>query len=166
MFLALTGGALDLSARWIIVLAGLTALGVIAYLLVLLPDFVIRFMLWLLTHSIYRIRIVGPENVPLNGPALLVCNHLSFVDGLLVGAASSASSASSMRVLQGTAGLVPADDAGHSDRRRGHPYRSRPSARREELKAGHVVSSSPRAPSAAPATCCRSSAASRRSPMG
>ncbi len=86
LLLALAGGALDLSSRTIIVIAGLTALAAIVYLLVLLPEFIIRFTLWLLTHSLYRIRIIGPENVPLKGPALLVCNHLSFIDGLLVGA--------------------------------------------------------------------------------
>ena len=41
---------------------------------------------WLLTHTLYRIRIVGSEHVPSRGPALLVCNHLSHVDGALVGA--------------------------------------------------------------------------------
>jgi acyl-[acyl-carrier-protein]-phospholipid O-acyltransferase / long-chain-fatty-acid--[acyl-carrier-protein] ligase len=85
-FLAVSGGMLGLSPSVNIALAGVTALAVIAYLLVLLPDFLIRFCLWMLTHSIYRIRIVAPENVPLNGPALLVANHLSFIDGLLVGA--------------------------------------------------------------------------------
>ena len=84
-FLAVSGGLLDLSPSVNVALAGVTALAVIAYLLILLPDFLIRFCLWMLTHSIYRIRIVGPENVPLNGPALLVANHLSFIDGLLVG---------------------------------------------------------------------------------
>ncbi|HEY3148411.1 MAG TPA: AMP-binding protein, partial [Dongiaceae bacterium] len=84
-FLALSGGWLGLSPNVIIALGGLTAIAVIAYLLILLPDFLIRFCLWMLTHSIYRIRIIGPENVPLNGPALLVANHLSFIDGLLVG---------------------------------------------------------------------------------
>ncbi len=58
---------------------------VAVYIFTLVPDFFARFSLWLLTHTIYRIRIVGQENVPLRGPALLVCNHMSFVDGLLVG---------------------------------------------------------------------------------
>jgi len=50
------------------------------------PDFAVRFFLWLLTHSIFRIRIVGQENVPFRGPALLVSNHMSHVDGFLIGA--------------------------------------------------------------------------------
>ena len=51
-----------------------------------MPEFLIRFSLWLLTHTVYRIKIVGQDNVPFRGPALLVCNHLSHVDGALVGA--------------------------------------------------------------------------------
>ena len=55
------------------------------YIFTLVPEFFVRFSLWLLTHTIYRIRIVGQDNVPLRGPALLICNHMSFMDGLLVG---------------------------------------------------------------------------------
>ncbi|MEK6790917.1 MAG: MFS transporter [Deltaproteobacteria bacterium] len=51
-----------------------------------LPQFLLRFSLWFLTHTFYKIRIAGKENVPSRGAALLVCNHLSFIDGLLVGA--------------------------------------------------------------------------------
>src|SRR5262249_9668393 len=56
------------------------------YVLSIVPEFMIRFCLWLLTHTIYRIRIVGQEHVPFRGPALLVCNHISHIDGPLVGA--------------------------------------------------------------------------------
>lgn len=84
--LAVSGGLLGLTPKANMAIAGITVICVITYLLILLPDFLIRFCLWLLTHSIYRIRIVHPEHVPLNGPALLVANHLSFIDGLLVGA--------------------------------------------------------------------------------
>ena len=54
-------------------------------MLALVPEFFVRFCLWLLTHTIYRIRIVGADNVPFKGPALLVCNHMSHVDGFLIG---------------------------------------------------------------------------------
>ncbi|HEY1386204.1 MAG TPA: MFS transporter, partial [Dongiaceae bacterium] len=81
----LASGFIAVTPNMIAAFAAVTALAVIGYLLILLPDFLIRFSLWMLTHSIYRIRIIGPENVPLNGPALLVANHLSFIDGLLVG---------------------------------------------------------------------------------
>ena len=64
---------------------GLTLLGTV-YVLKVLPDFLIRFLLWLFTHTIYKIRIEGQQHVPFRGPTLLVCNHVSFVDGFLVGA--------------------------------------------------------------------------------
>src|SRR5438445_723113 len=52
----------------------------------MVPNFLARFAVWLLTHTVYRIQIGGKEHVPVRGPALLVCNHLSHIDGLLVGA--------------------------------------------------------------------------------
>ncbi|MFH1744037.1 MAG: acyl-[ACP]--phospholipid O-acyltransferase [bacterium] len=72
------------SDRIIMIVGGLTLVGTV-YILRVLPDFLIRFTLWMLTHTIYKIRIVGQEHVPFRGPALLVCNHVSFVDALLVG---------------------------------------------------------------------------------
>jgi acyl-[acyl-carrier-protein]-phospholipid O-acyltransferase/long-chain-fatty-acid--[acyl-carrier-protein] ligase len=51
------------------------------------PMILVRAFLWLLTHTVYHLRVVGLENVPRTGGALLVCNHLSFIDWLLVLAA-------------------------------------------------------------------------------
>jgi len=50
----------------------------------LLPDSLLRFVLWAATRSIYRIRVEGRENIPESGGALFVSNHLSFVDALLL----------------------------------------------------------------------------------
>jgi len=80
------GDRLKIPADRIIRILGLFTLVATAYMLKILPDFTARFTLWMLTHTIYRIRIVGQERVPARGPALLVCNHISFVDGMLVGA--------------------------------------------------------------------------------
>jgi acyl-[acyl-carrier-protein]-phospholipid O-acyltransferase/long-chain-fatty-acid--[acyl-carrier-protein] ligase len=77
---------LHLQAEQIILFCGLSTLLGTVYVVRLLPDVLVRFLLWLLTHTVYRIRIVGQEHVPLRGPALLVCNHVSFVDGFLVAA--------------------------------------------------------------------------------
>jgi acyl-[acyl-carrier-protein]-phospholipid O-acyltransferase/long-chain-fatty-acid--[acyl-carrier-protein] ligase len=82
----LLSGRLALPADDIVLLIGLATFAATAYVLYLLPDFLVRFTLWLLAHSLYRIRIAGAEHVPQRGPALLVCNHVSLVDGLLVGA--------------------------------------------------------------------------------
>ena len=68
------------------ILTALFTLAASIYVLLTLPAFFIRFALWLLTHTIYRITVIGAEHVPRDGPALLVSNHVSMVDGLLVGA--------------------------------------------------------------------------------
>lgn len=78
-------GQLKLSPEFLFVLlAGLTIVSTFI-VMKLLPDALIRFSLWLITHTFYRIRIVGYDNIPYKGPALLVCNHVSHVDALLVG---------------------------------------------------------------------------------
>jgi acyl-[acyl-carrier-protein]-phospholipid O-acyltransferase / long-chain-fatty-acid--[acyl-carrier-protein] ligase len=80
------GDWLRLTLGQVIAVAGVFTLAASVYALATLPDFFVRFTLWLLTHTIYRIRIVGAPNVPERGPALLVCNHVSMIDGALVGA--------------------------------------------------------------------------------
>ncbi|MGH8168624.1 MAG: MFS transporter [Woeseiaceae bacterium] len=67
-----------------LVLAVLNAL-VAIYIYTLLPEFLIRFLTWILVNTLYRIRATGLENIPREGPAILVCNHVSFADALVVG---------------------------------------------------------------------------------
>jgi len=55
-----------------------------AYSLYLLPDSLLRFVLWLATHTVYRIRVEGRQNIPETGGALFVVNHISFADALLL----------------------------------------------------------------------------------
>jgi acyl-[acyl-carrier-protein]-phospholipid O-acyltransferase/long-chain-fatty-acid--[acyl-carrier-protein] ligase len=75
---------LHLSPSTVFVLtAGATLAGTI-YLVWLLPDALLRFGLWLLTRTFYRVRVLGRENIPERGGALFVCNHVSFVDGLFL----------------------------------------------------------------------------------
>jgi hypothetical protein len=54
----------------------------------LVPEFLMRFICWLLIHTVYRLEKSGLENIPQQGPAMLVCNHVSFVDPLVILAAS------------------------------------------------------------------------------
>jgi acyl-[acyl-carrier-protein]-phospholipid O-acyltransferase/long-chain-fatty-acid--[acyl-carrier-protein] ligase len=82
----LCGTVLRMTPDRIVLVFGIITLISSVYVLAVVPEFLIRFSLWLLTHTIYRIRIVGQEHVPFRGPALLVCNHMSHVDGFLVGA--------------------------------------------------------------------------------
>src|SRR5215471_5952125 len=63
--------------------AAITLAGTI-YVLFLLPDWFLRLLLWLPTHTIYRIRVIGRDNIPEKGGALFVSNHMSFVDVLLL----------------------------------------------------------------------------------
>jgi acyl-[acyl-carrier-protein]-phospholipid O-acyltransferase/long-chain-fatty-acid--[acyl-carrier-protein] ligase len=66
-----------------LIIAGLSLAAAI-YLLALMPDALLRFVLWCLTHSIYRVRIVGRDHIPEKGGALFVCNHVSLADALLL----------------------------------------------------------------------------------
>ena len=57
------------------------------YIYTLVPEFLLRFLSWLLVHVVYRLRVEGIENIPEHGPALLICNHVSFVDPIVISAA-------------------------------------------------------------------------------
>ncbi len=67
---------------------GLMNVLVAAYIYTLVPEFLMRFLCWLLVHGVYRLGKTGLEHVPEEGPAVIVCNHVSFVDALVVLAAS------------------------------------------------------------------------------
>ncbi len=57
------------------------------YIYTLVPEFLMRFIVWLLIHSVYRIDKQGLANIPEEGAAVVVCNHVSFVDALVIMAA-------------------------------------------------------------------------------
>ncbi len=54
------------------------------YIYSLVPEFFMRFMVWLLIHSVYHVKAKGLDKIPDEGPAVLVCNHVSFVDALII----------------------------------------------------------------------------------
>jgi acyl-[acyl-carrier-protein]-phospholipid O-acyltransferase/long-chain-fatty-acid--[acyl-carrier-protein] ligase len=72
------------SARTMFLDGAILTLVTTGYAIWLLPDSLVRFVLWAATMTVYRIRVEGRENVPESGGALFVCNHMSFVDGLLL----------------------------------------------------------------------------------
>jgi 1-acyl-sn-glycerol-3-phosphate acyltransferase len=54
------------------------------YIYSLVPEFFMRFMVWLLIHSVYHVKAKGLDKIPNEGPAVLVCNHVSYVDALII----------------------------------------------------------------------------------
>ena len=54
------------------------------YIYLLVPEFFMRFMVWLLIHSVYHVKAKFLDNIPDEGAAVLVCNHVSFVDALII----------------------------------------------------------------------------------
>ncbi|MBJ7314055.1 MFS transporter [Rugamonas sp. CCM 8940] len=58
------------------------------YIFSLVPEFLMRFLAWLLIHTVHRVRCIDAERIPAEGAAVLVCNHVSYVDAIVIGAAS------------------------------------------------------------------------------
>ncbi len=61
---------------------------VATYIFLLVPEYFLRFVAWVVSHIVYRFKVQGDEQIPTEGPAVLVCNHVSFVDAVLLMAAS------------------------------------------------------------------------------
>jgi 1-acyl-sn-glycerol-3-phosphate acyltransferase len=85
MAAALLHAGLSLPQLYLVV--GLLNAAVALYIYLLVPEFLMRFIVWMLIHSIYRLEKSGIERIPEEGPALIVCNHVSFVDALVIAAA-------------------------------------------------------------------------------
>src|SRR5205085_1266351 len=75
---ALLDAGLDFPELFLVV--GLMNAACAAYIYMLVPEFLMRFICWLLIHSVYRLEKSGIENIPEKGPAMLVCNHVRFVE--------------------------------------------------------------------------------------
>lgn len=69
-------------------ITGLLNVLVGAYIFLLVPEYLLRFVAWIATHVVYRFRVRGEQHIPVEGAAILVCNHVSFVDAVLLMAAS------------------------------------------------------------------------------
>jgi len=73
---------LSLSELYLVV--GIMNAVVAIYIFKLIPEFLMRFLVWMLIHTFYRVKETGQQHVPDEGPALLVCNHVSYVDALVI----------------------------------------------------------------------------------
>jgi 1-acyl-sn-glycerol-3-phosphate acyltransferase len=74
-----------LSIPQLLLTAALMNAAVAVFIYSLVPEFTMRFMVWVLINTLYRIRHRGLENVPDEGACVVVCNHVSFVDALIIG---------------------------------------------------------------------------------
>ncbi len=62
------------------ILNGLVAI----YIFSVVPEFLMRFVAWLLIHTVHRVRGINIERIPEQGPAVLVCNHVSYMDAIVI----------------------------------------------------------------------------------
>lgn len=75
---------LGLSPAHVFLVVGVSAVFAAIYICTVLPEILIRCINWILMHSLYRLKVCGAESVPAEGGALLVCNHVSYVDAPLL----------------------------------------------------------------------------------
>ena len=80
--------AAGLTLPQLFLVVGIMNAAVAIFIYTVVPEFLVRFLCWLLIHTVYRLDKEGIENIPEEGPALLICNHVSFVDALVILAAS------------------------------------------------------------------------------
>ncbi|MGJ3257637.1 MAG: MFS transporter [Alcanivorax sp.] len=80
-------GVLELTVPQFFLALALANVLVASYIYTVVPEFLIRLLVWMLTHTMYRVKHHGMEHIPDEGPCLLVCNHVSYVDALLLAGA-------------------------------------------------------------------------------
>ena len=78
--------ALHLTYPQIFLILGIANAVVAVYIYSLVPEFTLRFLSWVLSRALYRIQSKGESHIPKTGPAVLVCNHVSFADWLIISA--------------------------------------------------------------------------------
>ncbi len=76
---------IEIPPATIYLIMGFATIGAVVYICTVIPEYFVRFCFWLLTNTFYRIRVIGDENIPLRGPALLTPNHVTFIDAFILG---------------------------------------------------------------------------------
>jgi acyl-[acyl-carrier-protein]-phospholipid O-acyltransferase/long-chain-fatty-acid--[acyl-carrier-protein] ligase len=134
---------LHFGADKLILLAGVATLIGTVYILSLLPDHFWRLVIRVVMKFLFRIRVSGQHRIPKTGPALLVANHISFVDGLVVNEAAPRNvrfmiwkpyyEHRAFHWLLRLAKAIPVGTSGPRD------MLAAIAAAREQIKQGHVV---------------------------
>ncbi len=75
-----------LSIPYLFLVTGILNAAVALFIYKLVPEFLMRFLAWMLIHTMYRVDKEGLANVPAEGPCIVVCNHVSYVDALVISA--------------------------------------------------------------------------------
>ena len=78
--------ALGLTIPQLFLVTGLMNAAVALFIYDLVPEFLMRFLAWLLIHTFYRVDTRGLDNIPEEGPCIIVCNHVSYVDAVVIAA--------------------------------------------------------------------------------
>ena len=76
------------SVPQIFLFTGLANAVVAFYIFLVVPEYLLRFVAWMSSRFIYRFKVQGDQHIPSTGAAVLVCNHVSFIDAVLLMAAS------------------------------------------------------------------------------
>ena len=85
--LALALFSMGLRTQDIFIIIAFMNLAVCGYIFTLLPEFFLRLVIWMLAKTIYTLRYNGRKNIPSRGPAVLIANHISFIDWFVLSAA-------------------------------------------------------------------------------
>lgn len=80
--------AYGLSIAQVFLVVGVLNALVTFYIFMLVPEYFLRFISWLLSHLIYRFKVTNKQVIPSEGAVILTCNHVSFIDAVLLMAAS------------------------------------------------------------------------------
>jgi 1-acyl-sn-glycerol-3-phosphate acyltransferase len=73
-----------LSIPQLFLVTALMNAAVAVFIYTLVPEFLMRFLAWMLIHTMYQVDKTGLEHIPDEGPAVVVCNHVSFVDAVVI----------------------------------------------------------------------------------
>ena len=78
----------DFTVPQVFLATGIANALVAFYIFLVVPEYLLRFVAFIASRCIYRFKVRGDENIPVEGAAILVCNHVSFIDAVLLMAAS------------------------------------------------------------------------------
>jgi 1-acyl-sn-glycerol-3-phosphate acyltransferase len=75
-----------LSVQAVVLIAILMQAGIATYIFFLIPECLLRLIMWALVHLVYKVEATNLDRVPADGPAVIVCNHVAYMDPLVIGA--------------------------------------------------------------------------------